>query len=819
VLGLIGSGQILSRAYFGMMHRDLTVASVVAGGPAERAGISVGDQILAVDEISAEDDFCRLRLRNAQAGDTLRLRLRASASRRATGDERAEGAERTVYLVGARPPTSEVIWRFAMSTAGLCSLALGFFLAWQRPDKLTLAFFGFCFSIAVFLREHPNIPSPFWQYVHESFYIFAQALLPAFLVHFFILFPERPSSRRRRMLERLVYFPAMLMIGWALLEHYLPTDRINPTLEPVLLVLGSLYIVSYIALAIALFVRSYRRVRTAGMRARLRVVVWGTVLGITPLFLGMLAVNLFPSRSLPGVHYSFLALALVPLSFAYAAFRHRVFDVEILVKRSVLYSTLSALLLAVYFGVVVGLGGVLHRLTGASNPLLVMVSILVIALIAAPARARLQRLVDRAFFRQRYDARATLRRFSHDLARMLELGGIATLLVQRVAELLEVERVALLLREEDGQDFKLYRSIPESAAESESSDAEDAAGNDVPAAVERLFADGTRPLQLDGRSGSVLLARLPLPDRKALWAYRPSVLVPLRAREFLLGILALGPRRGIGWTSQEDLEILETLGEQAAITIQNSLLHRQALEKERMAQELSVAQGVQAQLVPESDPSTSTMEFASFTIACHEIGGDFYDYVPLPDRKLGVAIGDVSGKGIPAALLMAGLQSSFRSEAERGLHPADVLRALNLRILALGDANRFVCFFYGVLDLERRQMTYANAGIDPPVVVRGSGRVERLMRGGPVLGVMTEPRYPEGKVSLNTGDTLLMFTDGVVEPIEKRTGLGEADLVRFLVSHRDTSASNLRQLILDRLREILGPEPEDDTTLIVAKTL
>jgi sigma-B regulation protein RsbU (phosphoserine phosphatase) len=204
-------------------------------------------------------------------------------------------------------------------------------------------------------------------------------------------------------------------------------------------------------------------------------------------------------------------------------------------------------------------------------------------------------------------------------------------------------------------------------------------------------------------------------------------------------------------------------------------------------------------------------------VASHEIGGDFYDYVPLAEQRIGIAIGDVAGKGVPAALLLAGLQSTFRNEAERGRSPAQVTATLNHRIHAVGERDRFVCFFYGLLDLANRQLVYTNAGLDPPILVRASGRVERLRVGGPVLGVMPGAAFQEAKVSLATGDTLILYTDGLVEPVEVRSGFGETDLIDFLVAHRAEPPARLRQLTLDRLLELAGEISMDDTTLIVAR--
>jgi len=472
---------------------------------------------------------------------------------------------------------------------------------------------------------------------------------------------------------------------------------------------------------------------------------------------------------------------------------------------------------------VLGLGSLLHRLTGARNPLLSVVSVILIALLAAPARARLQRVVDRLFYRERYDARVTLRHFSHDLARMLELEGIANLLVERVVSVLGLESGVLLLRATRDANFTPYHAATRVPGN------DPGRGTSVLAqGIARLFGDGAgrngehaHPLRLDGAGDTAslaVLANLDPEGRQRIADGRLALAVPLWGREHLLGVLLLGPpRTGGERIAQEDIDLLETLGEQAAIALENALLHKSELERARMAQELRVARGIQAHLVPNSEPASDTVEFAGTTVASHEIGGDFYDYVPLSESRIGIAIGDVAGKGVPAALLMAGLQSTFRNEAERGRSPAQVLATLNHRIHAVGEQDRFVCFFYGLLDLANRQLIYANAGLDPPILVRTSGRVERLRVGGPVLGVMPGAIFQESKVSLAAGDTLVLYTDGVVEPAEVRSGFGETDLIDFLVLHREEAPARLRELTLARLIELAGDMSLDDTTLIVAR--
>ena len=823
VAGLLTSGQIFTRGYLGMPQRSLVVVQVDPGSPAAAAGIHAGDRILAANGITdSATAECRIEIRNTGVGKPLVLLL---AGR--------DGQVRHAELVGARPPLDEVLFRFALAASGLLSLAIGFLIAYQRPERLTLVFFAICYSIAFFLREPPILDARWVRLSYEVLYNAFTLLLPAFAVHFFLLFPTGAAPRRRR-IELLLYLPAaliMLMVRdpmlsrassrWESLHH----ETLHRNLT-------TIYFIVYAALAVALFVRSFRRTREARERARLRAALIGTVLGLTPLVIAIFLSIFFPAAA-PALRFSVLPLLLLPAAFAYAAFRHRVFDTEILVKRSVLYSLLTALLIAVYFGLVLGLGSLLHRLTGARNPLLSVVSVIVIALLAAPVRARLQRFVDRLFYRERYDARVTLRGFSHDLARMLELEGIATLLVERVVDVLGLESGALLLRPTREAPFASYHTTSRGPDPGRSS-------SGLAKGIAQVLGDGGRdgarasggnnsthngerahPLRLDGAGDATSIAALDalaLADRTRIAEDRLALAVPLWGREHLLGVLLLGSPRAAGESiAQEDIDLLETLGEQAAIAVENALLHRSEIERERMAQELRVARGIQAHLVPNSEPASDTVEFAGTTVASHEIGGDFYDYVPLSEHRIGIAIGDVAGKGVPAALLMAGMQSMFRNEAERGRSPAQVLATLNHRIHAVGERDRFVCFFYGQLDLANRQLIYANAGLDPPILIRSSGRVERLRVGGPVLGVMPAAAFQEAKVSLAAGDTLVLYTDGVVEPAEVRSGFGETDLIDFLVAHREEAPARLRELTLARLIELAGDMSLDDTTLIVAR--
>ena len=382
VAGLFSSGQIFTRGYLGMPQRSLVVVQVDPGSPAAAAGIHAGDRILAANGISdSAITECRIEIRNTAVGKPLALLLAGS-----------DGQVHHAELVGARPPAGEVLFRFALAASGLLSLAIGFLIAFQRPERLTLVFFAICYSIAFFLREPPILDTRWVRLSTRS-----------------STTPSRCSCRRSPCTSSCSSRPAPPRAAGGRAAPVLaggthhadgPGSDAQSGVEP----LG--FAPPRNAPPESHHHLFHRLWRTGGgalrallpahpearERARLRAALIGTVLGLTPIVIAIFLSIFFPAAA-PALRFSVLPLLLLPAAFAYAAFRHRVFDTEILVKRSVIYSLLTAILIAVYSGLVLGLGSLLHRLTGARNPLLSVVSVIVIALLAAPARARLQRFV------------------------------------------------------------------------------------------------------------------------------------------------------------------------------------------------------------------------------------------------------------------------------------------------------------------------------------------------------------------------------------------------------------------------------------------
>ncbi|HEY8232015.1 MAG TPA: SpoIIE family protein phosphatase [Vicinamibacteria bacterium] len=282
---------------------------------------------------------------------------------------------------------------------------------------------------------------------------------------------------------------------------------------------------------------------------------------------------------------------------------------------------------------------------------------------------------------------------------------------------------------------------------------------------------GALPLRLPGDLAA-LSRELPGPRpaadlpagalRDAMMAADIAIVVPLLAPGRLAGLLAVGSRPGARPVAPEDLDFAAALVRQAQAALEAARLHRMRLEKERQDRDLVIARGIQLGLLPKSSPRLPGFEIAGESRSCLEVGGDYFDYVPLAGDRLGLVIADVSGKGTPASLMMASVHAWLRALA--GSEPAvRVLERLNRFVYSSTETSRYVTLFYGELDPRSRRLVYVNAGHVPPFLVRSAGGEERLRSGGPVLGLLEEVTLEPGEIELGAGDLLAAVTDGVTE--------------------------------------------------------
>jgi serine phosphatase RsbU (regulator of sigma subunit) len=241
-------------------------------------------------------------------------------------------------------------------------------------------------------------------------------------------------------------------------------------------------------------------------------------------------------------------------------------------------------------------------------------------------------------------------------------------------------------------------------------------------------------------------------------------------------------------------------------------------EKEAMERELTIAREVQRELLPRACPVMPGLMLSGACRPAIGVGGDYYDYLQFSDDRLGLVIADVAGKGIPAALLMAGLQASVRSLAGPAVEPGEVNRRLNGMLYRSTSTSRYATLFFAIYDARRRLLQYSNAGHFPPLHIKARS-VERLTADGIPLGLMEDALYGQGQRELETGDLLAMYTDGIVEaPNPEGVEFGEDRLVEVLRRHESTNLDSLVLVVMDELsRWTHGGAAHDDATLVLVR--
>lgn len=271
--------------------------------------------------------------------------------------------------------------------------------------------------------------------------------------------------------------------------------------------------------------------------------------------------------------------------------------------------------------------------------------------------------------------------------------------------------------------------------------------------------------------------------------------------------------------STEHLDILTTLASVASIRVENASLLDARIERERMERELELATEIQQRFQPSSSPVVDGYEFQGISFSCYEIGGDYYDFIPRHDGKLMVALGDVSGKGTSASLLMSSLHAAIHGQVAAKTPLQQMVTSVNLYLAENTPANRFITLFVAELDPATGDLMYINAGHNPPLVGRANGTVEQLGAGGLPLGLMSFAEYDSGSVHLDPGDVLFIYSDGVSEANNiNEDEFGMDRLTEVIRTNVARSASGIRDRVEAALSEFTGTAaPNDDITLVIVK--
>ncbi|MEO5619010.1 MAG: SpoIIE family protein phosphatase, partial [Candidatus Eisenbacteria bacterium] len=745
------------RAYTGFVLRGDHVEEVMPGSPAERAGIRVGDRVVP----SAAGPSAR----GTSGGMLSGIRPGRSVTLHA---ERG-GIPFVVRLVPGHLPRPE----FRL-LALLLMVAFGFVMlasvVWsERRDALTGRFYLLSLAFAILVSPHPQWPWARWALGYEAAYAGITLFLPALFIHFFVLFPEsdRPSGPLGAGVSA-GYALATLLFALTLASLLMPTSLL-PMVEPVMRSLdmaAALWFAAGVLVAAGLFVRSFRAAGSGDARRRLRVALAGTLLGVAPLVAVILSRSLSPGTPVPGERVAVVLTLLVPASFAWAIVVHRIFDMRIALRALGLVGLLA-------------LGGVVTLV--ASD-----------RVATALGRSAAEVLASRVLSLMALGAAAA--------------GGLVALLRPRVRVLGQglMAPAASARGLAAGADLPMREALLDSACRSLVSDlrltgcaaVDFGAGAARPVATAGALALG--PLgpglaaALAGSGGVVALEQVTCgaADRDALDLAGVRWLLPLGIAPMRI-VMLLGGRLAGSWLARHEVRELERFAAHLETALENLELRSKASTHVAFDREMREARSIQTHFLPRRVPAFPTLDCAAAALSCEPVGGDYYDFIENGGRDFTIAVGDAAGKGVPAALLLAGVQARFRNEARRGLGPSELLQALNRQLVQLEQPEKFVGLLCARVDVRQGRIGFANAGLTPPLIRRRDGRFEEVTAGGVLLGVSSEAAYRDSWLELARGDVALLYTDGLTEARRGEDLFGVERVAAVLGAHAGRRASEI----------------------------
>jgi serine phosphatase RsbU (regulator of sigma subunit) len=668
------------------------------------------------------------------------------------------------------------------------------------------------------------------------------ALGPTLFLLLFYLFPGPSDARFAwRGTRQLAILFGLTQIGHLFASNTSPSTSRAPNVSqmtPALLavihlaqMLADMAAVALIIIGIAAQMRArYRYLGVAGACPPVRRSALAGALAVGLLMLvaaALLFAPPFAVWSLPPLLGTalFLVLALAPVPIGFMTLHAQPYDRAALSNRALVYGALIACLIAIYAVGVAAVSVVLAN--GPATPQIgIIAAALALAAVFRPLRAWLQNRVDQRLFPRKYAADRILGGLSARLSTAIHLDQLSDWLIAAVREALRPESVTLWLRTAPSLSLQaVERMLPRANAGPERAWELQARRTDAGGAQTLVIAaDDPIRAALPQAGGAVDVAQLPADSTavRALKAEGAALALPLASDGELVGMLALGPEApGIRY-SFDLRELLETLAAQMAPALRVALvMHEQDVEgreRVRVEQELRTARRIQQTLLPKAIPTLGGWQIATYYEPAREVGGDFYDFIPFGDGRLGLVIGDVTDKGVPAALVMATTRSMLRAAAQGEAAPGAVLARVNNLLCADLPPTMFVTCFYAILDPGSGRLRFANAGQNLPYLRHADGEVCELRATGMPLGLMEGMDYAEQEVELVVGDSVLFYSDGLVEAHNgKREMFGLPRLMALYA--RGPGDAGIIEVLLDALRTFTGAgwEQEDDVTLMTLR--
>lgn len=779
------------------------ITQVVAGGVTDVAGVRNGDILLAIDSIKFRDGQEAMRIiNNVKLHDYVEYLV-----------ER-DGATFTTRVQVLKVFDIRYLGNYLL---GFGFLVVGYVVVISRPQgkiQRMFARYGILAMLFLGLTGSLAVTPQVWLYkVYVAAIIFGWIFMIPICITFFLHFPVKLKAASWRWLKVTLYSVSVVTIAPTVYVFFRGMPKEPPPF--ISIITSNTPSVAFVA-GLIIFTVTYFVAVEPSRRKQLRPMLAGVVIGIASIIYANILQrsNQFVLFTSPILLLPTLLVVLLPVSFGYAIFRYRLMDIDLVVKKSLLYAVVTAMLAGLYLLLVYVIGSATSYVLGTEeSDVGKLFAFVVIAFAFDPVKRRAQDWIDRFFYQERYNYQRALLEFSQELPSKIHLDEILDSILSRISATMHVQKVAVVLCDtKEGCSF--------SAAGIEDADCSFAQDPD---GLLALLARTRAPQSFALLATEPELYDIGPGDREKLLRSGVVLSVPMFLQGRLIGFINAGPKLSGKVYSQEDIDLLATVGGQAAIAIENARLHQSEIEIQRFEKELALARDIQQSLLPKSNPAVRGLDISGISIPASTVGGDYYDYIELGGGKLLVVVGDVSGKGVSAALYMSKIQGMIQVIAPMHEHPRDMLVQVNRRIYESMERKSFITMILAQFDLRRKEVLICRAG-HSKALIGVNGSLEYLRGGGIGLGLERGPVFEqeleEIRRPLHANSLFVFYSDGLTEAMnEREVPYGEETVFDLVRSRRSLTAEELQHTILTSVEEYRGAaEQNDDLTVVVVKS-
>ena len=781
----------------------LLITQVVPGGVADLAGVRNGDILLSINGV---------RFKNGQ--DAMLI---------INGIKRNDYAEYVIERDGATFMTRvRVLKVFDINYLSNFLLGLGFLIVGTivvltRPQGIIQRVFGrFGILSMLFLglsQFDLRGVSPLIYYVYSVAFVFAWVFALPTIILFFLRFPVHRKAFDSKWLRVLLYVWSVLTVLPNVARLFFGWQGMLPVILSTLAGYTPItFFISGFVIFIVTFFTRVDRVR----RKQIRPILIGVVTVIVSVLYSNIlrASNQFALFTTPILMLPMLLVVLLPFTLGYSIFKYRLMDSDLVIKRSLLYAIVTAMLAGLYLLLVYLISSAMTYALGTEeNQIGNLFAFVILAFAFDPMKRKAQDWIDRFFYQERYNYQRALLEFSQELPSKMHLDEILDSIISRISTTMHVEKVAVVLCDDtEGCSCAAQNIDPADCGFGQEPDG--------------LLAD----LRVSRAPRSFALLQtepeyytVNEDDKQKLSRSGVVLSVPMFLQGRLIGALNVGPKMSGKVYSQEDIDLLSTVAGQAAIALENARLHKSEIEMQRIEEELALARTIQQGLLPKSNPAMEGLDVSGVSIPALTVGGDYFDYIELGPRKLLVVVGDVSGKGVSAALYMSKIQGMIQVIAPMYDNPKEMLIQVNRRIYESLERKSFITMILALFDLDRKEVSICRAGHNK-ALIGVNGTLEYLKGGGIGLGLERGPVFEQEleqvTSALRPNSVFVFYSDGLTEAMnERKAQFGEETVYDIVKSKRSLTSEQLQHTILESVEEFRGAaEQNDDLTVVVVKS-